>query len=214
MRTGLGIFVRTLIACVLATATLCPARIAHAASSDVWNAATIVENGKPVRRFIPFQLWSGAPWDGTLEIVDYTVARTDQPENNPPITIRGPIASEFAPNRQVYERFRENRRIGRIYQLFAVNEKRDGVAMVYQDRGGVISKRTVTENKFPLGWWHAGESRSADDSAHTTIIIEDLDFEYRGRPHSIRFQWTTNLATDNSSHYIFSPGIGLAWSKE
>ena len=214
MRADLKIFVRTLIACALVTATLGSARVALAQSGDVWAAATFYENGKPVRRFIPFQLWSGAAWDGTLEIVDYTVARTDQPENNPPITIRGPIASEFAPDRQVYERFRENRRIGRIYQLYAVNAKRDGVAMVYQDRGGAISKRTVTENKFPLGWWHAGESRTYDDLGHTTITIEDIDFEYRGRPHSIKFQWATNLATDNSSRYIFSPGIGLAWSKE
>jgi hypothetical protein len=180
---------------------------------DVWGAATISENGVPARRFIPFQLWSGMPWDGALQIVPYAVSRTDRPENNPPITIHGPIASALAPG-QVYERSRENRRIGRIYQLFAVNQEQDGVAMVYQNRGGVISTHGITENKFPLKWWHAGESRSYDDFGHTTITIEDLDFTYRGRAHSIKFLWSTNLATDNISHYVFSPGIGLAWSKE
>ena len=199
--------------CALALLAVGWPKAALAQSNDVWTAATIVENGKPSRRFIPFQLWSGAQWDGTFEIVDYTVSRTDQPENNPPITIHGPIASEFAPG-QVYERSRKSPRLGVVYQLFQINRTRDGVAMVYQNRGGKISKQTITENKFPLGWWAAGEARTYDDQGRTTITIEDLDFVYRGRPHSIKFHWTTNLESDNTSHYIYSPGIGLAWSKE
>lgn len=208
---------RVLAACLLAVAAAPAVMVqsAMAQSAKVWDAATIVENGKAARRYIPFQLWSGAVWDGALEITHYTVSRTDQPENNTPITIRGPIASALAPDlAQVYERFRENRRVGRVYQLFAVNRAQDGVAMVYQDRGGSITQRTITENKFPLGWWQAGEVRSYDDFAHTTITIEELDFVYRGRPHSIKFLWTTTLGSDNVSHYIYSPDIGLAWSQE
>jgi hypothetical protein len=86
--------------------------------------------------------------------------------------------------------------------------------MVWQDRAGRITDGIVTANKFPLGWWRAGEARSYDDRARTSITNEDLDFTYRGVPHSIKFLWRTTLATDGASHYVFSPGIGLAWSQQ
>ncbi|MGE5539787.1 MAG: hypothetical protein ACM30I_14305 [Gemmatimonas sp.] len=183
-----------------------------AAAGSGWDAATESENGTPVRRFIPLQLWSGAAWDGALVVADHDVDRVEKPERNVAIRIRGPIASDKAAG-PVYERDR-NARQGRITQLFAINEARDGVAMVWQDRAGRITDGILTENKFPLGWWRAGETRSYDDRAHTSITIESLDFTYKGVPHSIKFLWRTTLSSDGVFHYIYSPGIGLAWSQQ
>jgi hypothetical protein len=197
---------------LIAILSLAMATTSPALDRSPWDAASEYEGGRPARRFLPFQLWTGAAWDGALVLADHAVDRTETPERNVAIRIRGPLESERATG-PVYERDRHARQ-GRITQLFAINESRDGVAMVWQDRAGRITDGVVTANKFPLGWWRAGETRSYDDRAQTSITIEDLDFTYKGVPHSIKFLWRTVFAKDGVSHYIFSPGVGLAWSQQ
>ena len=214
---GLLFFAAVLAGC----ATLPPAKPVQdlkvpsgtpAAALSVWDDATERDSsGKPVRRFIPVELWTGADWAGgrTLALEPVRLSHKPAiPSDHPVITIEGPEPWAGDPTVMVLKRARRSRRTGEIVQLFRINTDNDGLGRVSDSR--VHRAGPVAEaSKFPLGWWQAGETRAYEDRQQTRIIIEELDYVFLGVPHALRYRWQTNLKSDGDNSYVFAPGRGL-----
>jgi len=171
-------------------------------SGTAWaNATQRDPTGAPLTRFIPPELYSGAPWDGDRELVlrPMDVTRTPEtPPDHPAITIRGPMPSTTSPDIMVLTRRRESRRQGVVAQEFVINERGDGLGRLGDNRWR--KERLAECFKFPVGLWRQGEERRCRESV---IRILELDYTYGCVPHSLKFRW------NGEGTYIFSPGRGL-----
>jgi len=178
-------------------------------SSEVWRSSIVYDDKeKAVERFIPVELFTGAKWDGKQVLTIMTPAKTSQ-NNWGTLKVQSPAKSKTSDS-LVISRFRiEYKTNAPIYQEFDINDSKDGIAMIYQNRRGRIHSRVVTANKFPIGWWKIGEKKQYDDGeAQTEITIIELD----GPDHSIKFRWKTTF--DEGGHYIYTfvPERGLTTS--
>lgn len=186
----------------------------------VWEGAT---DRVALSRFIPMQLIVPGAWDGTRRI-DLPIAEGIDSEGTlwtGPQEWRNPHTGEVL---TVYDRRRTTPREGSVEQKMAVRADGSAIGRVYDSRfGGLVCDQ---EAKFPLGVWKQGEVRTFDYLCLTTrggrvverrraarITIEELDYEYNGIAHSVRFRW---LFSDRDSGevldhrtYVFSPGRGL-----
>lgn len=171
---------------------------------DVWHASVErTPEGQAVRRFIPPELYSGASWNGERTIVLRPMRETRKPAipaDHPAITIEGPLLWPGDQKTPVIRRIRHSRRQGKVEQYFRINERGDGLGRVEDQRAGRSRPEMAECFKFPLGWWKAGEERTCGNS---TIRILDLDFEYQGMAHALRFDW------NGESTYVFVPQCGL-----
>lgn len=168
-------------------------------------------------RFIPIELWTGAPWSGEPEL---TLTPADLTFGNGRKHIEGPLEWKdpvTGARTDAYRRvhFRQNKT-----QIFAITH--DGLALgrIYDSRYKVSIRGGA---KFPLGTWHQDEHRTFDAVFTTeagnsfprrmTITILDIDFKHAGNTHCLRFRWT--LATPGESrlrddnNYTYCPGMGL-----
>ena len=193
----------TLIAAALSAglpfaATACPVDY----SGTAWPAATARDaDGKPVSRFIPPELYTGATWDGSRELALRPVSVTRKPlipSDHPPIAFSGPV--EWGDSaRPVIRRSRVSGRSGAVEQVFAINERGDGLGRLEDRRPGRV--RQMNECfKFPLGVWTQGEERRCRESV---IKILEIDFTYQCVPHALKFHW------NNEGIYVFAPDRGL-----
>ena len=195
--------------------------VAKLGPKQAWEAAT--DQASNIR-FIPMQLVVPAAWDGTRRI-DLPPAAGFDAEGT---VWTGPQEWRNPHNGQmltVYDRRRTNRREGLVAQKMAVRADGSAIGRAYDSRfGGLVCDQ---EAKFPLGVWKRGEVRTFEYLCLTTrggqvverrrtarITIEELDYEYNGAPHSLRFAWRFSDADSGEvlDHrtYIFSPGRGLA----
>jgi hypothetical protein len=180
-----------------------------AAQTDraAWDAAY---DASTQTRFIPVELWTGAPWDGHRDIVA-TPAHLDFGKGGKK-TLSGPFEWTRPSNGEhlmVYKRVN-----GSKEQLFTVSSRGDGIGRVYDSRYG---RDCIDEVKFPLGRWHQAESRLFDVPCNGTqhrqirVTIEDIDYVSNNVPHTLRFHWEvlndSGRATD--MHYVYQPGAGL-----
>jgi hypothetical protein len=155
-------------------------------------------------RFIPVELWTGAPWDGTREIRMTPAALQFGARGDKSIT--GPITWNAM---QVYERIDGGKR-----QLFALRDDQTGLGRVFDSRYPQLGCRG--EVKFPLGLWKQGEVREyrvacARGSRPLKVTIEEIDFVYDGVPHSLRFHWLfmEGRGRGTDMRYVYSPLRGL-----
>ena len=188
---------------------------------QVWEAAT---DKVAQSRFVPMQLIVPAAWDGGRRIDMPTATEPDFEGTvwTGPQEWRNPNSGQVL---TVYDRRRTNRRDGLVEQKMAVRADGSAIGRVYDSRfGGLVCDQ---EAKFPLGVWKQSEVRTFDYVCLTTrggqvvelrrtarITIEELDYEYNGVPHSLRFAWRfsdrdSGEVRDHRT-YIFSPGRGLA----
>ena len=194
---------------------------ARLGQKEVWAAATdrIAQS-----RFIPMQLVVPGAWDGTRRF-DMPVAEGTDAEGTVwtgPQEWRNPHTGQTL---TVYDRRRTTRREGSVEQKMAVRADGSAIGRVYDSRfGGLVCDQ---EAKFPLGVWKQGEVRTFEYVCLTTrsgqlverrrsarITIEELDYDYNGVAHSLRFAWRfsdrdSGEVLDHRT-YIFSPGRGLA----
>jgi hypothetical protein len=163
-------------------------------------------------RFIPVELWTGAPWDGTHAIAMRPASLVFGSRNEK--SIAGPI-DRLPPGAaspiKVYERLNRGKR-----QLFALREDGTGLGRVLDSRFPRYD--CVGEVKFPLGYWKQGEvreyrvaCRAGREPRPLKVTIEEIDFVHAGTPHSLRFHWLymegRGRATD--MRYTYSPLKGL-----
>ncbi len=174
-------------------------------------------------RFIPMQLIVPGVWDGSQRI-ELPPARNYEAEEtvwNGPQAWTNPYTGETL---QVYDRQRTTRREGHVEQKMALRADQAAIGRVYDSRFG--ASVCDQEAKFPLGFWKQGEVRTYDYVCLRTvdgrvlslhrrarITIEEIDYEYRGMAHSLRFAWyyTDSDSGEVLDHrtYIFAPGPGL-----
>ncbi len=192
---------------LLASAVVLPAAI-HAADLPTWAAGY---DPATKTRYIPVELWTGAPWDGvqTLNLAPAHLSFGKVGEKR----ITGPIAwvrPSSGETLQVYERNNRGKK-----QLFALSSRGDGLGRVFDSRYG---RDCVDEVKFPLGRWRDGEVREFDVVCNggklrrkIVLTIENLDFSYNGVPHSLQFHWVVDGGKQSGTdmHYTYSPERGL-----
>ena len=183
---------------------------------EVWDAAT---DRAAQTRFIPMQLIVPGAWDGTRRI-DLPPAGRHDAEGT---TWTGPEEWRHPQTGQtltVYDRRRTTPREGSVQQKMAVRADGAAIGRAWDSRFGGLA--CDGEAKFPLGVWQQGEVRTFDYACQTTrgtrrrtsrITIEEIDYEYNGVPHSLRFAWrfSDSASGEVFDHrtYIFSPGRGL-----
>jgi hypothetical protein len=178
--------------------------VAAPACATDWSAWQRSYDAATRTRFIPVELWTGAPWDGTQEI-RMAPAPGRRAEKN---IITGPMVWNGI---EVYEKLSR----GDILQRFALRDDRTGLGRVSDSRSRTFACRG--EVKFPLGRWKQGEVREYDlpcDRGRTLplkVTIEEIDFVHDGAPHSLRFHWLLNNGSGRGTdmRYVYSPLRGL-----
>ena len=162
-------------------------------------------------RFIPLELWTGAEWDGARVIrmskADLAFGERSEKAIIGPFEWTRPNTGERL---LVYERTNRDKR-----QLFTLTNDGTGLGRVYDSRYG---RECVNELKFPLGYWRQGETRAYSVKCNDgkmlrplKVIIKELDFVYKGVPHSLRFHWLIDEGRGKGTDmiYTYSPGRGL-----
>ena len=187
---------------VLLLIALCLA-FADVARAEDWSAWQRAYDPATRTRFIPVELWTGVPWDGTQEIHMPPAALEFGRRGEK--SIKGPTTWNGI---QVYERLNRDKR-----QLFALREDGTGLGRVLDSR---YRENCVGDVKFPLGFWKQGEVRHYAVSCprevqRLRITIENIDFEHAGVPHSLRFHWLfkDGRGRGTDMRYTYSPLQGL-----
>jgi hypothetical protein len=173
-----------------------------------WAAA---DNPRTGARFIPLELWTGAEWDGThvirLSKADLSFGSRGEKGISGPFQWKHPNTGEIL---LVYERTNRDKR-----QLFTITNHSTGLGRVYDSR---YDRACVNGVKFPLGYWKQGETRVYSVKCQglkkprpLKVTIKDLDFVYKGIPHSLRFHWLIDEGRGKGTDliYTYSPGQGL-----
>jgi len=178
--------------------------LAGAARADDWSAWQRAYDPATRTRFIPVELWTGAPWDGTQEIRMAPAALEFEQRGDK--SIEGPTTWNFI---QVYERVNRDK-----LQRFAIRDDKTGLGRVFDSRYPQLGCRG--EVKFPLGRWKQGEVREYElpcwrGNEALKVTIEEIDFVYNGVPHSLRFHWLLNNGNGRATdmRYTYSPLRGL-----
>ena len=178
--------------------------LAGMAQAQDWSAWQRAYDPGTKTRYIPVELWTGAPWDGTQELRMAPAALEFGRRGDKSIT--GPVTWNGIP---VYERANRGKR-----QLFALRDDRTGLGRVFDSRYPQLGCRG--EVKFPLGRWQQGEVREYElDCARgkrpLKVTIEEIDFVYDGVPHSLRFHWLFQEGRGRGTdmRYVYSPLRGL-----
>ena len=181
---------------------------ASTANADAWSDSYSSDTGE---RFIPIELWTGMPWYGSRNLA-LTKATRDEKRTKifGPEDFKRPNTGEKL---SVYRRTTIRRGNEEVVQLFAVTSRKDGLGRVYDSR---YNRNCVDAVKFPLGLWRQGETRKFIVECERrprkmSVTIEEIDYTYDGKEHSLRFRWIadggTRKGTDNS--YIYSPNKSI-----
>ena len=197
------LFAPRLAILALAVSVLALPSSARADGAPWDNAVEYGSDGKPVRRFIPPELYSGAVWDGSRALVLRPMNVTHKPMipgDHPPIQISGPFPWADDPEILVIQRTRVSHRTGAVTQLFAINERGDGLGRLSDRRAGRTREKMAECFKFPIGIWSQGEERRCRESV---IHILEIDFTFQGMAHALKFRW------NDEGTYIFVPERGM-----
>lgn len=195
---------------LLCLSALAPSGAAHAAEPEPWAAAY---DATTETRFIPIELWTGAEWDGSRELVlrsaNLVFGKRGEKRIVGPVAWTRPKTDETV---QVYERINQGKK-----QLFALSSRGDGLGRVYDSR---YRRDCIDEVKFPLGTWKKGERRVFKVSCNggnlrrtIQLTIEEIDYLYKDAPHSLRFKWVVDggVSPGTDMTYIYSPRRGLVY---
>jgi hypothetical protein len=202
---------------VASSLLLAAAATAHAADQDGWDRAYDPATG---RRFIALQLIVGGAWDGERTI-SYPSGTFAESVDHGSVWI-GPRKWTHPKTGEalaVYDRSRSGR--GTVTdQVFAVRRDQVAIGRVADNRYGITA--CDQEAKYPLGPWSQGETRSFEYTCWygeqprtkiTTLTIRDIDFDYGGFKHALRFEWVLRDKRDGREVdrrlYTFAPGKGL-----
>lgn len=168
--------------------------------------------------FIPYQLWSGAKFDGNKttsknhQVDNISHASYNKSSKLKPIHIKGTqkwINKETDEENNIYIRTNESKGVKKV-QYFVANDM--GIGRVYDDRrGGRYFSGTGI--KFPAGYsWKLGEKRAAVDTQNaenrkTEIEIISMVFNDNQELKSITFNWWTNGNLDRQYTYTVNNGL-------
>ncbi|BAS68369.1 MAG: hypothetical protein DSY43_04680 [Gammaproteobacteria bacterium] len=164
--------------------------------------------------FIPYQLWSGADWNGDKNSACMHKANTSFYVNeNSGTTIKGPKKWLNPKTNQEIEVWFREKMNGSKQQFFTCNEK--GIGRVYDSRrGGRYYK--LGRCKFPAGFgWSIGVQRKCKS---TMIEIIKIDLNSDNDLSAIEFKWWYKNKKGKHIHdhtYRYEAGYGStnAWKQ-
>lgn len=168
-------------------------------------------------REIGLDLWTGDPGVAGPALPQIQVVHGSR-------SISGPKAwthDKTGQVHQVYER-RNIETDGTKVQYLVPRADGQALGRVFDSRPGRANRHFVNDAFFPLGTWSRGESRNFQMIEYTeegpqtrivTIKIRRLDFEFRGVPNSLRYDWILRDTNGNviyNERFVYSPSIGFA----
>lgn len=163
--------------------------------------------------FVPYQLWTGAKWDGDKESACMHAADSAFTVNNvSKTTIRGPIQWKNPRSGKTIAIWVREKVSGPKTQYFACHE--NGIGRVYDNRWEEYY--TVGRCKFPAGYdWKIGNRR---DCMQTSVEITDVDLNSDGQLYSIKFKWwymdrSGEWHLDHIYRYEREIGMTNAWKQ-
>ena len=163
--------------------------------------------------FVPYQLWTGAKWDGNKESSCMHAAVTAFTVNNVSKTrIRGPVQWKNPRSGKTISIWVRDKVSGPKTQYFACHD--DGIGRVYDNRWE--GYYVVGRCKFPAGYdWKIGDRR---DCMHTSVEITDVNLGGDGRLKSIMFKWwymkrSGEWVFDHIYRYEREVGMTNAWEQ-
>ncbi len=163
-------------------------------------------------RFIPVELWTGAPWDGEHVL---RMGRANLVFGDGRKAITGPTDYTIPGTGRsvpVYQRVNRDKR--QLFTLVSRDDGLQGLGRVFDNR---YDRQCADEIKMPLGLWHENERRSFDVHCgalvrHYAINILTLDGPCAsGRAHCLVFHWLVDGGAQPGTdmRYTYAPGVGL-----
>ena len=172
-----------------------------------WNVTNLYDC-KARRLFIPYQLWTGAEWDGDKEAPCMHKADTlFHVNNSSTTTIKGPREWN---GRQIWSREKVD---GSKTQYFECHAK--GIGRLYEIRNGRERKRDAGRCKFPAGYgWEPGKRR---ECVATALKIYKLEFDGDHNLAAMEFEYwymsqsRGRYVLDHKYRYVPDQGMTNAW---
>jgi hypothetical protein len=182
-------------------------------NSSLWNISSLYDC-KTKTIFIPYQLWSGAKWDGNKDSsCIHKADSTFYVNGKSGTTIKGPEDWENPKTSEIIKIWKREKLNGSKQQYFTCNKK--GIGRVYDSRKG----GRYYDNgrcKFPAGYgWEIGKQRKCNSTAIEIIKIE-IDSE--NNLEGLEFKWWYQNRNGDFVHdhtYRYEPNIGSvnAWKQ-
>jgi hypothetical protein len=168
-----------------------------AESNSPWNIRNLYDC-KTSTLYIPYQLWTGAKWDGSK---DGPCMHAAGP------LIRGPVAwrnPETGATEVVWSRAKAD---GSNAQYFACHEK--GIGQVYDSRERRLHAKG--ECNFPAGYgWGLSVKRECGETA---VEITAITLNRRNELESIEFNTWDGATPDHLYRYAANIGLTDAWPR-
>lgn len=176
-------------------------------NNSPWNLTNLY-NKEDKSFFIPYQLWTGAEWDGNKKSkCIHQADSTFYVNGKDPTTIKGTIKWKSPQTGKTYDIWKREKINRHKEQYFVCHEK--GIGRVYDSRsGGRYSDKGKC--KFPAGYgWKIDEKQ---ECLQTAIKITQIEFNKENNLTGIEFIfWYENsygeLVIDHK--YRYEPNIGM-----
>ncbi len=175
-----------------------------AKSDDPWNIKNLYDCSTSTL-YIPYQLWTGAKWDGSKAEACMHAASATVPANG--ARIAGPKRWKNPKTGVTETVWSEAKADGSEAQYFTCHAK--GIGRVYDSRGRHVFRQGRCA--FPAGrGWGLAVRRTCADSA---IEITAIALNDRNELESIEFNGWTGKTLDH--HYRYAPNVGMtnAWAQ-
>ena len=183
----------------------------YPSSNSPWHIANLYDCATRAL-YIPYQLWTGALWDGRNDGPCMHQVRSNFTVNNSSRTsIRGPkswLNPKTGEEEEVWVRAKQN---GSKVQYFTCHDK--GIGRVYDNRNN--RSWETGRCKFPAGFgWALGERRQC---ASTAIEITKIKLNKTGHLRYLDFKWwyrsSSGWKLDHIYRYNPEYGIRNAWKQ-
>jgi len=174
-------------------------------SNSPWNIGNLYDCASQ-EMFIPYQLWTGAKWDGDKEApCMHTADILFNVNGVTATTIKGPIEWKNPKTDNIETIWSRDR--AAALQYFTCHEK--GIGRVYDSRGPRFFDRGRC--KFPAGYgWKLLERRRCRD---TSIEIISISLDENNNLLDLQFKWWFGSTLDHIYRYVPNKGMTHAWEQ-
>jgi hypothetical protein len=164
--------------------------------------------------FVPYQLWTGAKWNGDQDTnCMHEADSTFYVNRTSGTTIKGPVEWENPKTLNTLKVWKREKLNGSKQQYFACNDK--GIGRVFDSRKGG-RYYDLGRCKFPAGQgWEIGKQRKCKSTA---IEIVKVEIDSNKSLSAIEFKWWYQSRSGEYVHdhtYRYEPNIGSvnAWKQ-
>lgn len=175
--------------------------------ASAWHISSLYDCVKG-ELYIPYQLWTGASWDGRKRAACMHRANSRFWVNGRSETIiRGPLRWVSPESGAIHQAWSREKTDGSKVQLFTCHER--GIGRVFDSRGDRYYD--PGRCKFPAGGgWKLGVARACDQ---TRIEIIHIELDTRNRLAAIHFKWWVHGRLDYIYRYAPNKSMTHAWKQ-